>query len=467
MRLSNIMYPSHSLFHVRIVAAGQRFAGLFLVLLLLIPAGVASAQSVRTITFNEAVRIALERNVTLKRAQNNLQLQAVNVTSARADFLPNLNLSSSASRNWGLSFDLTSGSLVQTANDGVSLRANTGVNLFNGFGDVASLNQARIIMESNEYDFDRTRQAVVFNVIQTYLQVVLDREQISILQEDLESQNQQLARIEEFTNVGARPISDLYQQQAQQANSELQLLEAERASQISETRLIQVLQLDPLATYDFQAPDAEDFSLVPQSYSPVDLLQSAFEQRADLRAQEANIDAAREGIRIARSSLYPSLSLSGSFGTNFTSQRDDSFASQLGDNRSESVGFSLQVPIFNRLQTKTNVERARVQYDNAFLDLQNLQQTVAVEVRQAYLDYQSAVKRLDVTEKQLRASGQALQVEQERYDVGASTLVELTQARVTFVQASSNRAQAIFQFQFQNKLIEYYQGVLDHAQPLF
>jgi len=128
---------------------------------------------------------------------------------------------------------------------------------------------------------------------------------------------------------------------------------------------------------------------------------------------------------------------------------------------------SVQIPLFNRWNTKTNVERSRVQYDNALLDLENLQQSVALEVRQAYFDYQTAVKRLDVTDKQFKSAEQALLVEQERYEIGASTLVELTQSRSAFVSASSQRVQAIFRFHFQQKLIEYYQGVLDPAQPLF
>jgi outer membrane protein len=99
--------------------------------------------------------------------------------------------------------------------------------------------------------------------------------------------------------------------------------------------------------------------------------------------------------------------------------------------------------------------------------MENLQQGIALEVRQAYLDYQTAVKRLEVTEVQVRAAQQALEVEQERYDVGASTLVELTQARASFTDASSQRVQAIFQFHFQHRLIEYYQGTLDPAESLF
>ncbi len=457
-----------------------------------IPAIFAQAQDARRISFNEAVKIALERNVTIRRSQNNIGLQSVTVSSERADFLPNLNLSSNSSRNYGLSFDQTTGRTFTSTSDNTSLNASTSINLFNGFADVASLNQARRTLESNEYAHDRTRQTVIFNVISNYLQVILDHEQIRIRREDLEAQNQQLTRIEEFTRLGARPVSDLYQQQATVANSELSLLEAERQSQLSQIRLIQVLQLDPFQDYEFTAPSPDEIDLTAQVYDPKQLLRSAFESRPDLRAQQASIAASSEGIRFAKSGNLPSVSLSGSIGSRYSSQLRRAnafetvtdpdtgetttiptgfdtvpFGNQFKDNRAETIGLNIQIPIFNRLQVKTGIERARVQYENARLDLENLQLTIAAEVRQAYLDYLTAEKRLDVTNKQLRAARQALEVEQERYNVGASTLVELTQARSNFVQASSNRVQAVYQFHFQQRLVEYYQGILDPSKPLF
>ena len=108
-----------------------------------------------------------------------------------------------------------------------------------------------------------------------------------------------------------------------------------------------------------------------------------------------------------------------------------------------------------------------MQFQNAVLDLENLQQDVALQVRQAYLDYQTDELRLDVTEAQLRAAQQALDAEQERYNVGASTLVELSQARAAFVEAQSDRADAIYSFLFRKRLLDYYIGVLDPARPLF
>lgn len=452
----------------RLISARLAAASLMLALVFT-AAAPAGAQDAQTITFNEAVELALSRNVAIQRAENNLDLQSVRVKSARADFLPSLNLSSGANRNYGLFIDNTTLERRTTVTDGMSFGANSSVTLFDGFGNVANVRAQRSTLEAQEHSFDRTQQQVVFNVIQNYLNVILAEETIRIQQENVDAQTRQLEQIQEFVNVGSRPISDLYQQQATTAAAESQLLTAENNFQIAQTQLIQVLQIDPLGDYRFVAPEMEAVPMTIQEYDAENLLRGAFEKRSDLRAQEAGIRAAQHGVRAAKSGYLPSLSLNGGISTSWSSSRSDvfSFSDQLDNNRNERIGLNLSIPIFNRLNTAASVESAQVQFRNAELDLENLQQNVAIEVRQAYLNYLTAVKRLDVTEKQLRAAEQALNVEEERYDVGASTLVELTQARANFVDASSQRAQAVFQFYFQQRLIDYYQGTLDPSQPLF
>ncbi len=460
----------------------SRTGATVLVLSVTLACSTATGQNLRKIDFNEAVQIALDQSVSIRRAANNLEVQELTVKSEKADFLPNLNFNSGASRNYGLQFDQTTGKLVNQSSDSFNMGANSGINLFNGFADVASLEQARNTLASQQQAFARTKQTVVFNVITNFLNVVLAEETLRIRDEDVAAQKKVLERIEEFVRVEARPISDLYTQQATLASSEAQQLTAESQFQVAQTRLIQTMQLDPFGNYEFVAPDADSIPLSASDYDSEVLTREAFNSRPDLSSQESSIEAAEQGIRLAKSGRLPSLDLSGGISTRFSSQqlevigRDASgspildqvgFGTQLDNNRSEFVSLSLRIPLFNRLNTKTNVERSRVQYANAKLDLENLQQSIALEVRQAFYDYRTAVKRLDVTEKQLRAADQALQVEQERYNIGASTLVELTQSQSQFVNAASQRAQAIFQFHFQEKLLQYYQGTLDPSQPLF
>ncbi len=428
----------------------------------------AQAQTVRSITLDDAIRIGLEQDIQLKQSMNELGFQGVNVRRQKANFLPSFSLGLTPGVNYGLAFNQTTGRLENERTEQFSFGGNASVNLFNGFGDVSALKQAELNRDASVLDTDRSKQTVIATVISQFLQVLLDREQIRIQEENLESQNQLLARIEEFTRVGTRPVSDLYQQQSLVAQAEATLLNAEQAYQLNQSRLIQTLQLDPFQAYDFTAPATEDVVLTPQAYDLNALIQEAFQKRADLQARRVRTDAAYEGIRGARSSLLPSINLSGGYGSAYTSSNTFAgFGDQLDQNRGGNIRLNFSIPIFDRLLTKTQVERAKVDFANARLTQQNLEQSVAVEVRQAYLDYQSDIKRLDVTEKQVRAAEQALEAEQERYNVGASTLVELSQARATYVQGVSDRATAIYRFLLRGRLIENAVGTLDPSQRMF
>ncbi len=420
----------------------------------------------RTIAFEEAVRIALDQNITLRQVANNVELDARDVFQRRMNFLPNLSFFTQGSRGAGFTQD-QAGNNIQFTNQTVNGSFSSEVNLFRGFADVAALERAKYQRDAGELSYDRTRQDVVFNVIDNFLLYVNAREQVSIHKESLESQQQQLAQIEEFVNVGSRPISDLYQQQASVAQAELQVLNAERDAELNKTRLIQVLQLDPFGEYEFTAPDTADLAVAPQAYELDDLLRTAFNQRPDIDAQAMRIRAAGEGIRIARASYWPTINFGGTYRSSFSPDRDGAFFDQLDINRGNSIGMSISYPLFDRFNRNTNVQEAEVNYRNASLELENIRHRVALQVRQAYLDYLTNEKRLDVTETQVRAAGQALEAAQERYNVGAGTLVELTQAQAQFVEASSNRVQARYDFLFQGKLVDYFVGQINPSQPLF
>ncbi len=439
-----------------------------LTLMLVLSPEAAQAQQARQITFNDAVRIALDQNYLLRRSANNVDLQAINVSQRRMNFLPNLNFSSNGSQSYGRTFDLTEGNLVNQSINSISGSLSSSVNLFNGFGDVASLRQARLQHDARELDYERQRQTVVFTVMSNYLNLIERRERIRIQEENLAAQQQLLTQIDEFVRVGSRPMSDLFQQQASTAGAEALLLDAQRLYQLAEISLIQALQLDPFGNYEFVAPTVEDAVLVGEQYDVRAMMENAFERRLDLQASQTDIEAAAQGIRIARSNYWPSINFSANTRSSYNDLAQDNFNDQFFDrNRNSSLGISLSVPIFDRFLTRNSVQQARLQYENARLDLENVQQDIALQVRQAYLDYLTDEKRLDVTEKQVRAAEQALEAEQERYNVGASTLVELTQARANFVQASNDRVVATYNFLFRKRLIDYYIGVLDPGRPLF
>jgi outer membrane protein len=434
-------------------------AGLFALVALPAQAQVPGAPAPRVISFEEAIEIALERNPTIRTAENNSRLDAIAVRQEKTAFLPDLRFSTSTSQRYGRNFNQEEGRITNTSSNSISGSVSTGITIFDGFSNVNSLRSARLTEEAGEYEVDRARETVVFNVMSNYLTLIESRAQLDVQQENLTSQEALEADIQLRVDEGQRPISDLYQQQAAVASARLALVQAQRTAALGEMTLLQTLQLDPMQDYEFAIPEIGDVATQSSELQLADLTNRALENRADYIAAQTAMRASEQSVKVAKASYWPSISLSGSYSSNFSStDANTAFFDQLDARRGGSVGLSFSVPLFDRLNTRSNTERARIQVENSRINLETLRQSVAVQVRTALLDLRSAEEQLTVAEAQLRAADLALQSSQQRYDVGAATLVELSQARTARLRAATDLVSARYRLVFQSRLMDYYQG---------
>jgi len=296
----------------------------------------------------------------------------------------------------------------------------------------------------------------------------MDEELLASERENLTAQRQQLERIEEFYKVGNRSLADLLQQQAGISQAELRVLQAEEYLNISKLQLLKMIGLSPSMDYEVEVMPIED--LVSELASgDVDVqLGMALENRTDIRSQAFSIEAVEKQIKAARSGYWPTLSLSAEVGSGYNSSFEYAdFSDQILDiNPDARVGLSLSIPIFDRSVTKSAIERARVQLDNERLSLEDLTQTVTFEVQQSLFDYQTSQKQLEAAETQREFARQALEVTEERYDVGSAILAELTLARAQYVAANNDWIQSSYSLLLSRVALDYYAGRLDACPAL-
>ncbi len=416
-------------------------------------AGALNAQQPesRVITLEEAIRIALEQNPTVMQAQNSARLNELTARQQRNVIFPTVRLNTSTTAPYLTALGQTDPSL----NGSVSANIQIG----NVYSTLAQLEQARLSVRQGEQSLERSLQTVTYNVITNYIGVVEAQEQVNVQRENLTAVEAQQAQIEAMVQQGRRPISDLYQQQASTASAMLSVVQAERALVVARMNLIRLLQLDPFGDYEFVPPDATP-SLTYASLDFDQLISAARQQRPDLLQAELQVNSARQGVRIANASRWPSLSLSVGYSSNFNSLNNDPLMDQLDNRRQGSVQLGVSVPLFDPNAGITR-ERARIQEQNARINLENTAQTVETEVRTAYLDLALAEQQLEVAELQLRAAELALETAQARYEVQAATLVELEQARVAHLRAATALVSARYSLLQQSKLLEYYIGSID------
>jgi outer membrane protein len=428
----------------------------------------AQIQPGQQITLEQAIDLALQNNTALLQAENNMLIQDANVRSAQADFLPNLNAGFNGQRRTGRQFVQETLQFDDFTTNTIGGSLNSNIVVFDGLRNIQTLRAAQSSRLSAAELLERQRENVIFNTAVAYLNVILGEELLMIARENLESSSKQLEQVKAQVEVGMRPLVDQYNQEALVARNEFEIVQQENSLNMARLNLIRIMAIDPLPDYEFVIPEIDQTSLERQDFSLQELVAQAMTNRRDLRSTEIQINTASHNLRVARGVYLPTVSLSGSLSSGYSDQYREfgpggrqavGFFDQFTDrNRTRTVGFNVQIPIFNRYNNARNVQVSQIQYKNALIELEAKQLEVYQEVRQAYNDYIAAAKQLETTERSLTAATKAFETEQERYRVGASTLIELTRSQAEFVSASSNRVQSVYRFVFQEKLLEYYLG---------
>jgi outer membrane protein len=424
-------------------------------------AGAQTSAPSQTITFDDAIRIALRQNTTLQQATNSAALSSATVRQQKLGLLPDLRFTTNTGQSYGRTFSQDEGRIINETTQSLNAAVSSSMTVFNGLTNIANLRSAQLSEDAGEKNVTRAEQTVAFTVASNFLALVQQQEQLRVQRENLAAQEAQERQIKAYVDAGSRPISDLYQQQATVAATRSQVVNADRALELAKVDLIQTLQLDPRGTYAFTPPALDTTAKIRVEFSLDSLLSRAVGQRSDLFAQQSLVGAASQSVKAAKGGRWPALSLSAGYNSGYNSATDIGFTDQLDQRRGGSIGLGLSIPVWDRGSTDLAPQRAQIAEDNARLDLKNRQQQIGLEVRRAYLDYRAATQQLDAAEAQLRAAQLALESSQQRYNVGAATLLEVTQARAAQFQAASALISARYGLLFQKTLIGYYVGDLN------
>jgi outer membrane protein len=423
----------------------------------------ATPPSGSSITFDDAIGIALKQNVTVRQAQTSVDLSDANVRQQKMQLLPDLRLSVSGADNVGRNFSQSDGAIVDAQTQSLSSGLSSTLTLFDGGKTRASIKSAQSTANASESDLARAKQTAVFTVATDYVALMNQQEQLRVQQENLDAQQAQLGLIQKLVDGGTRPVSDLYQQQATVASAKLTIAQASRAVELAKVDLIQALQLDPGGTFNFVTP-AITVADTSKVYKLDDLLARASANRSDLGAQKARVDAAGQDVKSASAGKLPTVSVTGGYSSAFSSASDLGFTDQLDQRRGGSIGLGISIPLFDRGATGVAEQRAELAVDDARLSLDQQKQTIALEVRRAYLDHVSAKEQLSAAQAQLTAAKQAVDMTEQRYQAGAATLVEVTQAQALQVAAASAVSTARYNLVLQQAVMSYYTGELDPSQ---
>jgi len=456
-----------------------------------------SNPNVKKWTLRECVNYAIENNINVKQSENNIALAEIDKKDAIGNFIPNLNLNSSAAWNSGLTTDVTTGVLInqttQTTNGGIS----SGVAIYRGLRNQNQLRKAELSILASQYQLDKMKDDISLYVINAYLDVLFGKEAVNVAIPQVEITREQLARTNQLVEAGTSPRGDLLDVQATLANDEQNLIQTQNRVRLALITLAQLLQLEDYDNFDVSVEEIETLRLINLAdYSVDKIFEKALETRNEIKVAEANIDIAEKDIKLAKGALQPTLS--GFFNWNSRySDRDriigseidpnnptqiigqvettgdnvispnfnpvvgpaDGFFDQIDQNKGSSFGLQLSIPVLNGFSASNNVRRAKINFEQQKYQLEQEELDLQKIIHQVYADALGALKLYDATKRSLEAREVSFAYAQERFDVGVLNSFDYGQMKNQLVKANSDYLNAKYDYIFRLKLLEYYYGI--------
>ncbi|WP_298763061.1 TolC family protein [uncultured Polaribacter sp.] len=417
-------------------------------------------------TLKEAVEQALKRNISVQQNKLNLEIAKKDVAIAKGNFLPNLNANTRGNVNFGTGFDPVSQDRVNTSFFGGSFGAGAGYTIFNGFRNTNTYKQAQLGVETSIYDLEQIENAISLRVVNSYLNVLFAKENLEIAKVQAAISTKQIEAAEQRFKAGVIAKGDLFNIKSTAANDLQTLVVRENALEIALLTLAQLLQ-EPSENFDV-APvniDTPSANLFYKNSNSV--YNKALEVMPEITRAKLAIDNAGFNIEIAKSAFYPTITASASLSTNYGYNlnlpdgfSNPSFGSQLEDNLGYGVGFSINVPIFNRFQTKNRVAQSVINRDISETRLENEKLNLKQTIEQAFLDVKTALRTYESAKISLDAQKEAFKNAQESYNFGAITLFDFDLVRTRLVNAEGAMVLSKYDYVFKTKVLQFYCGEL-------
>ncbi len=440
--------------HLRLVA---------LTFLLLASFALVPAQS-KNLTLDEVIRIALDSNMTVIQAQNNFEATESGVMASYGRYLPSISGGGGWTRyqNEGQLYAggiPIPGSSATVTSESFTASLNASLTLFDGFDRGASINRANAVNEASQQTVKRTRQSIVFQVESAYLNVLRLEQLVQVALENLKRDNRQLERITESNRVGALSLADVYRQQSQVASDELLVINAQNNFGKSKADLVALIGLSFDQDYEFSDPslsvtiDTAEVEVLRAQYSDrAALTGRALTVRPDYLGFKKNYEASSSSVTSAKSNYWPSLNAFAGLSSN------EELFGRVFQPKSFSWGVRLNWTIFDGFGTNMAVQNAIASRRNAEITIAQAERNISVEVRKAQLDLDAAVKQYDASQKGVLSASEDRKIAEERYNLGAGTLLDLLTANAGLVNAEANLVNASYNFIIAKRNMQYVLG---------
>lgn len=408
-------------------------------------------------TLEECIAFAKEKSITVKSVALTLESAQVNYEKSKSMRLPNLMGNLSQNFSSGNTIDPITSSYVSQQINSTSPVLTSSVTLFQGNQLNNQIKQNQLLVQQNSLYVEEAKNNVALSITESYLQALYSKEGIRIAKNNLTSSEKEVARSKARLDAGSIAMKDYTDAVSQAATNKYTLVSAKNNYAQQLIILKQLLELTPEDSFDIADLETQN-SLLSAIPNKLEVYNQAINNLPEVKAATLSKAVSEKGLDIAKGAYLPTLSLSGSLGSGYTSIQDADFLDQMNLNFNQRVGLSLSIPIFNRNQTKGQVQLAKINIEKADIESQTVRKELYSKIETSWQNATASVEQLEASKMASDAASESYKLAQKRYELNDLSTTDLIVSQNMFTNAQQNYIQAKYLNILYFQLLQFYQG---------
>ena len=424
----------------------------------------AFCQSSRQWTLQECIDYAIANNISLKKKSLAKQSAEENVEQAKAQLLPSLNASTTQTlgfRPWpNETTSMVSNGTVQRSVDKWSYNGTYGINaswtVWNGNKNRNTLKLNKLTAEQAASDSAITAKTIEEQITQLYVQILYTAEAIKVNKYSYDTSLANEKRGEEMVKVGKMSKADLAQLSAQTATAKYGIVETESNLAKYKSQLKQLLEITGETPFDVAVPASSDSEATASIPGLTAVYDNAITNRPEIVYSQLGIKQSNLNIAIAKAGWMPTVSITGSAMTSSSSMNDNSWGNQIKTNFDMGIGATISMPIYDQRQTKTAVNKAKIQRENAILDLEEKKKQIWNTVEGYWIDANNNQQKFIAAKANVESAEASYTLMSEQFKMGLKNIVELMNSKSNLLKAQQDMLQSKYMTILSKEMLNLY-----------
>ncbi len=415
-------------------------------------------------TLEECIRYANENNIDIKQKiiiKENLEIDLNNAQMSR---LPDFNTELVQEWDFGRSNNNSSGVYeIQTISTaGLSVYSN--ITLFSGFKINNEIEKQKLDLKASIKNLEKAKENLALNITSLFLKILYNQEILKVNIEQLSLSHFQVELTEQLVKAGKGSITQLCEIKAQEAKDEVNVIQAKKNLRLSKFDLAQNLGIKQDFSFNIVTPELDDILKddVQNSLLPEDIYDNAVKFKSQIREFILKKESAEKSLKIAQAGYVPILSIELGYESayyNDYSSSLESFPNQFLNNSGQYFALTLEIPLFNRFETRNQIRTAKLNIENQYLLLEKEKNILYKEILIAYENAMAAQETYYSLQKSVTASKESYKYTEERYKMGKASVFEFIEAKNRLGQNLSEQIQSKYEFIFRSKILDFYNGL--------